>query len=130
MMRHRRRYTIAFALWLAGCAAVWFVLPVRPAAVVPSRQAGGLILFSGDGRTVLAREYGTCNPDVGHSFHNWPDPGDPDRFPNGPYHLWDAATGGSRLTWMPPSRRAFVSQLAPDASMAIVQNPVEGESAA
>jgi WD40 repeat protein len=130
MILKRRRYSTAFALWLAGCAAVWYFLPVRPAAVIPARQAGGLIFFSGDWRTVLTREYGTCNLEVRPSRYNWPDPGDPERFPNGPYHLWDTATGRTRLTWMPPSRGAFVSDLAPDASTAIVYNFAEGRDTA
>jgi hypothetical protein len=117
----RGTWALAFAVWLAGCAAVWFVLPVRPIVVLPPGNAGYPILFSGDGRMILTREFGTekvC-PLLEQLRLG------PDHYPNGPFRLWDATTGRALLTWAPPSPEASVLKLAPDGSSALVSRIAE-----
>src|SRR4029078_10265244 len=50
--------------------------------------------------------------------------------PNGPYHLWDAATGRLRLTWAPPTPEASVLKLSPNGSSALVSKVAEDGSTA
>src|SRR5262245_62149283 len=124
-MRHET-WLLAAIVWLAGCAAIWFILAVRPTAIIPADQGGESIRFSADGRTILTREYGTSDPDkVRSSLGGFRDRFAPEGLANGPYHLLDAQTGSIRHTWTPSHSLTRIASFSPDGCWAVVSEVSE-----
>ena len=82
----RGTWLSAAAIWLAGCAVIWFVLPARPRVVIP--EAGPCRGFSTDGRLAFGRAWGTCRPYPKYTPRLAGSPR-----PDGPYRVWDVRTG-------------------------------------
>jgi hypothetical protein len=117
----RGTWLLAAAVWLAGSAAAWSVLPARPRAVVPGRDAGVPLNFTDDGRACFGQDYGTVHDRNGFLLRSRAAPDAPQ--PDGPFRLWDVATGRRIGEW--PSGKGGVTTLAvartPDGYAAVVR---------
>jgi WD40 repeat protein len=102
----RGTYILAGVVWLAGCAAVWAVLPIGPRAVVSADEAGRLCHFSHDGRAYLSQAYIISGRGI-------------DDIKEGPYRVWDTATGRCIGSWL-PAGPGPTPVLAPDGLSAVL----------
>src|SRR4051794_5849467 len=93
----RGTWALAAAVWLAGCAAIWAVLPGVPRVVIPYADAGMPNGFTADGRGVYGYVYGSFDPSRDYLRIGAGGPA-----PDGPFRIWDLETGRPLVTWHQP----------------------------
>src|SRR5262245_17920965 len=101
----RGAWALATMCWLAGCAALWWALPVRSRTVIRLSDEHHLIGFGPGGRMLV-----TCGTPLplfaagGLPAPEW----------NGPVQVWDAHTGELLSTVLPRDTRVVEAKTSPD----------------
>src|SRR5262245_15323071 len=99
----RGTWLLAGAVWLTGCAVVWWVLPGRPRATYPMTRGEGLHTILPDGRGVVsAREH------VGIF--------------TGPVRVWHASTNRS-VSFLTEQDQIEWADVSPDGRWVVSWNP-------
>lgn len=88
---------MALVAWLAGCVAIWYLMPIVPRVVVPRSAAGEVLGFTDDGRGAYGFMFGSFDPP-----RDYYDRGVNGPNPNGPFRVWDVQTGRPLVTWKLP----------------------------